>query len=146
MNKIILALIGLLFTLNIFGQSQRKEAIEEKIKSLRIAFITEKLSLTPEESEKFWPVYNQLEAEKKALNTEKKMDKNVDLETMNDKDAQSYINRHFELKEKETLLEKKNVEKLKTILPTKKIAKLLWVEKQFRQEIMTNIINKRKNR
>ena len=31
---------------------------EEKIKALKIAFITEELNLTSNEAEKFWPVYN----------------------------------------------------------------------------------------
>jgi hypothetical protein len=37
------------------GNGQR----QEKIQALKIAFITQKLKLTPAEAEKFWPVYNQ---------------------------------------------------------------------------------------
>jgi Skp family chaperone for outer membrane proteins len=39
----------------------------DKIESLKIAYITKRLLLTPEESQKFWPVYNQYEAEKKQI-------------------------------------------------------------------------------
>ena len=35
----------------------------EKIQSLKIAFITQKLQLTPDEAQKFWPVYNQYDNE-----------------------------------------------------------------------------------
>ena len=35
----------------------------EKIQALKVAFITQKLQLTPAEAEKFWPVYNQYENE-----------------------------------------------------------------------------------
>jgi len=35
----------------------------EKIQSLKIAFITQKLQLTPDEAQKFWPFYNQYDNE-----------------------------------------------------------------------------------
>ena len=35
----------------------------EKIKALKVAFITQKLQLSPSEAEKFWPVYNQYDNE-----------------------------------------------------------------------------------
>ncbi|MEP6948823.1 MAG: hypothetical protein ABI863_06100 [Ginsengibacter sp.] len=35
----------------------------EKIQSLKIAFITQKLQLTSDEAEKFWPIYNQYDNE-----------------------------------------------------------------------------------
>jgi hypothetical protein len=139
MKKNSITLLLILCACMVFGQ--RREAIESKIKSLKIAFITEKLNLTPEESEKFWPLYNQMDAERIAVFDEKKSDFSSEV---NDKDAQAFINKHFELKEKEMLIEKKYVEKLKAVLPMRKIAKLLWVEKKFRQEVMTTILNKRK--
>lgn len=44
----------------------------EKIKALKIAFITQKLQLTPEEAQKFWPVYNQYENEISGLQLDDK--------------------------------------------------------------------------
>jgi hypothetical protein len=42
------------------------------MESFKIQFITKKLNLTPEEAEKFWPVYNeQKEASKKLMGAEK---------------------------------------------------------------------------
>lgn len=35
----------------------------EKIKALKIAFITQRLQLTPEEAQKFWPIYDQYDNE-----------------------------------------------------------------------------------
>ena len=138
-------IIGLMLIAGLaFGQpGKRREALEERIKSLKIAFVTEKLGLSPEESEKFWPIYNQMEAERATLMAEKKSDFD---DYDSDKEAQAYIARHFEIREKEIQLERKYVEKFKAILPAKKVARLLWVEKQFRQEIMSNIINKARNR
>lgn len=144
MKKTSIVLSFLLISSVVFGQmGKRREALEERVKSLKIAFVTEKLALTPDESEKFWPVYNQMEAERASLMAEKKSDFGDDI---TDKEAQLYITRHFEIREKEILLERRYIDKFKTLLPDRKVAKLLWVEKQFRQEVMSNIINKARNR
>lgn len=51
-------LLSILFLLNInyfcFSQVNRRD----KIEAIQIAYLTEKLSLTSEEAQKFWPVYN----------------------------------------------------------------------------------------
>jgi len=41
---------------------------QEKLKALYVAFITEKLELTPDEAQKFWPAHTQFENEIKAVN------------------------------------------------------------------------------
>ncbi len=39
----------------------------ERMRSLEIGYLTKELKLTPEEAEKFWPVYNKYRAELRAL-------------------------------------------------------------------------------
>ncbi|MCS6933948.1 MAG: hypothetical protein NZM35_02205 [Chitinophagales bacterium] len=39
----------------------------ERIEALRIAFISQRLELTPAEAQKFWPVYNQYQADLQKL-------------------------------------------------------------------------------
>ncbi len=63
MNKIILTLFLLISGIS-FGQQKPDW---EKIKSLKVAFITEKLSLTSKEAQSFWPVYNEFEEKRDAL-------------------------------------------------------------------------------
>ncbi|MEP6615645.1 MAG: hypothetical protein ABJA57_03660 [Ginsengibacter sp.] len=72
MKKFILILI--LFNAAFFiGKAQEdfgKKA--EKIQALKIAFITQKLELTSDEAQKFWPVYSQYENEMKQLLIQRK--------------------------------------------------------------------------
>lgn len=42
----------------------------EKINALRIAYISEKLGLTTEQAEKFWPVYREFSDKRKELRQE----------------------------------------------------------------------------
>src|SRR5580693_4639131 len=53
--KRFLILYGIIFTLCISVSAQNGE----RIQALKIAYLTKQLNLTPEEAERFWPVYNQ---------------------------------------------------------------------------------------
>jgi hypothetical protein len=122
------------------GQKRDRKAIEEKVRSMRVGYITDALELTPEESQKFWPIYNQYETEKLALLKDRPTDNKVDT----DAEGTAFINRYFDLKEKEISIEKKYIDKFKTAISVRKIAKLFMTEKKFRQEIMNKIVEKRK--
>ena len=50
------------------GQDNPKK--QEKIKALYVAYISQQLSLTPAEAEKFWPAHAQYEADLRDINKE----------------------------------------------------------------------------
>ena len=54
MKKTITLVAILCFALNSFSQNIKKD----KITSLKVSYLTERLELTPKEAEKFWPIYN----------------------------------------------------------------------------------------
>ena len=49
-------------------QVMAQDRSHKKIESAKIAFITNELELTTEESAAFWPLYNEYEKKKNALN------------------------------------------------------------------------------
>ena len=59
MKKYLLILIIILGSLSV----TKAQVPGEKIQSLKIAFITQKLQLTPDEAQKFWPIYNEYDNE-----------------------------------------------------------------------------------
>jgi hypothetical protein len=58
MKKIILLFI-LLITIIFPGSAQRQGGGAGSVEAIKIAYYTKKLSLTPAEAQKFWPIYNQ---------------------------------------------------------------------------------------
>jgi hypothetical protein len=60
----------LLFSVLSFAQNNRKI---EKIKAIQVAFISNKLDLTPEEAQKFWPIFNQFSDKQFDLKFKRKM-------------------------------------------------------------------------
>ena len=69
MKKLYTILSFLLLGLFAKAQEEQPQISEKKlqdIEALKVAFITKELELTPDEAQKFWPVYNQYSKEVKA--------------------------------------------------------------------------------
>ena len=71
-NVLSLALIILSLALAIPSNAQRPErkAIRDKIDAQHAAFVTKQLDLTPQEAKVFWPVFNEFQQKRQALNKE----------------------------------------------------------------------------
>ena len=63
MKKFLLIILFFTGSFTFVKAQDNKENRYEKIQSLKIAFITQKLELTADEAQKFWPVYNRYETE-----------------------------------------------------------------------------------
>lgn len=55
------------------AQMENRNQKTEKVQALKIAFITQKLELTSDEAQRFWPVYNRYEAELRQTITDNKL-------------------------------------------------------------------------
>ncbi len=107
----------------------------EKIEAMKIAFITKLLQLTPDEAQKFWPVYNQFELEKKeirksTIGTLKGMKDDGEVSAS---EADNAVNQYVLFKSKELDLLKKYITAFKSILPIQKVAKLISAEDRFKK-------------
>lgn len=63
MKKILLILAFVAANLGFVKAQDGDDPRGEKIQSLKIAFITQKLGLSASEAQRFWPVYNRYEVE-----------------------------------------------------------------------------------
>ena len=115
-----------------------------KIKDLKVAYFTEKLQLTPSETDKFWKIYNQYEAERQSLKKSSKKPEGQKISEMSDVQIDQLINSTLDKKEKEAALQKKYFVEFKKVLPSQKVVKLLYIEEQFRQFLFKKAQQKRK--
>ena len=115
-----------------------------KIKDLKVAYFTEKLQLTPSETDKFWKIYNQYEAERQSLKKSSKKPEGQKISEMSDAQIDQLINSTLDKKEKEAALQKKYFVEFKKVLPSQKVVKLLYIEEQFRQFLFKKAQQKRK--
>lgn len=145
MKKTISILLFIL-AINLNTLNAQEKPSREKIEALKIAFITEKLSLTEKQAQQFWPMYNSLQSEKnvirKGLNISDRNTK-PKIEDLTDAELKSLVQAKFESQEKILLLEKNYFQKYQSVLSMKQIALLYQAEKDFRKEILERIRQKK---
>lgn len=62
MKKLVLLILLLVPSLLVSNAQDDRKPPREKIEQLRIAFLTERLNLSVEEGQAFWPLYNEYES------------------------------------------------------------------------------------
>lgn len=111
----------------------------EKIETLRIAFLSRKLNLTTEEAQKFWPVYNAFRQEQKTTNSSlRHLQKGMKngLDAMSNEEVTKFTDEFVAVRRKEAEIFEKYHKQLKQVLPIRKIAILYRAEKEFKQELL----------
>jgi len=107
---------------------------KEQKEARRIAFLTQKLELTPKEAEVFWPVYREYKKAQVTLRKTSKPSKKGKVAEMTDTEMEKLLDDMIVYKQKELDLKKKYHLKFKSILPIKKVAKLYHAEEQFNKQ------------
>jgi phospholipase C len=114
------------------------EEKREKIEAIKVAFITEQIDLSVEESQSFWPVYNEMSDKEHAL---RKAQRDAlaglkDFENASDKDVEKAIMELADLQIEMEELRKSYLPKFIDIIGAKKTAKLMRAEKEFGKRLM----------
>jgi hypothetical protein len=130
-------------------QEVRQEARQEtkqKMEALKIAYITTALELTETEAQQFWPVYNEAEVKRRELRRMRmgeRKEAQVNFKTMTEKEAETFIDKEIEFKQKELDILKELHLKLKKVLPAKKIALLYKAEVDFQRKVLQELNDKK---
>jgi len=114
------------------------EEKREKIEAIKVAFITEQIDLTIEESQSFWPVYNQMSDKEHDL---RKAQRDAfgglkDFENASDKEVEKAIMELADLSVDIEELRQSYLPKFIDIIGAKKTAKLMKAEKEFGKRLM----------
>jgi hypothetical protein len=134
--KNLIILLFVLFTSLSFAQTEGKS---DKIETMKIAFLTNKLNLTAKEAQLFWPLYNEYNQKMEVLRKSKKSESDEiksKTGTPTDKEIAAYMEEVFLNKQKELDLQKEYYLKYIKILPMKKVALLYQAESQFKKELL----------
>lgn len=118
-----------------FSQNSDKR---ERIKALKVAFITERLALTQTEAQKFWPIYNAYETEKdnqRRLGYEKR--KQIS-ENITEAEARVALNDLIKFERNRENLRIDFIESLlkQNVLPARKILQLRTAEEEFNRKML----------
>ncbi len=145
MKKLSIIILFIFFSAGVCLAQQGANK-QDKIYAAKVAFFTERLQLTPQEAEKFWPVYNDYQNRRDKIiqqrkNTTQYYMKNAD--NLSDKEISQILNDYINFQKQETALLENFNTKLKEILPERKVIKVYITEIQFRNYLLGQLRNNR---
>ena len=138
--KKLLSIAFLLITTIGFAQPGGK--MRERIKSQKIAFITERLNLTTEEAQEFWPIYNAFETKTERIRSQElrvirqKMRQNPE---MSNTEAEKILANLMDAEDRMYQAKVNLFNTLKDVLPAKKIIQLNAVEDEFNKKLLERL-------
>ena len=147
--KKMISLLSLCF-LVAFGYAQDGTNIPEgsplakRVEAIKVAFITDKLQLTPEESQQFWPIYNEYEDKQKEIRQAYQFSDSF--ATMTDAQAEQMLNDHLEMERRLLDLKRDYIDRMRSAIPVRKIVMLNRVEAEFRKELVKRLRELQMNR
>jgi hypothetical protein len=138
-TKIYLSLLLIFSSLFTYAQTDSEKNQFEKIKSYKVAYFTEQLSLTAEEASNFWPVYNQFE--KAQIEMWQSMRKraeasNEDPSSLSETEAKKLLEEYIAERTAEHKRTMKLYKDLQDVLPANKVLLLPRAEDSFRRKLM----------
>lgn len=143
--KKLLNIFWVLMLLGIAAQAQNKEALE-KIESARIALITERLELSPEQAEKFWPIYREYSDKRREAKRElMEARRGIDTENMTDEQGKNLMELNLRVKERMLSLEKEYNQKMLDVISSSQIAALRRAETDFNRMLLKRIQQRQQN-
>ena len=128
MKRFILIFLVMLGSFSGLKAQDGDDTRAEKIQALKIAFITQKLGLTTDEAQKFWPVYNQYNGEIQKAESDNGNANVID-------------------KEQKILdIKKKYLNSFEKVLGPQRVNKLFNAEKDFRTILIRRLQNRNQQR
>ncbi|MCX2745251.1 Spy/CpxP family protein refolding chaperone [Mangrovivirga sp. M17] len=120
---------------------------KERIESARIAYITKKVELTPDQAQQFWPIYNEFLAKRAEMRNElRQMRGNKQLKEMSEEEQTAILNKSLEIKEREAKLEKDYSKKLLKVISPAQLIALHQAEREFKELLLEKIGERRGER
>ncbi len=121
------------------AQGRGEFARSEKVEAAKIAFITDKVGLSSDQAQKFWPVYNEYETKRRDLVKNYRGEYRSNLDEMSEQEAKARIEGMFEIKEKELALEKEYTAKFQRAISAKQVIMLYRAEREFTKMLLKRL-------
>ncbi len=129
-------------------KTEKRHPSKEEISAQKIAFFTQELNLTPQEAEKFWPVYNASwhargKARKEIMRNLEKLNKALDENPpVPDAEIEALSDTYIKSFKKEGDLYISYFNDFKKVLPLRKAAKVFSAEEKFRVMLIKQLRGK----
>lgn len=124
--------------------SQPGQVMGERVKSMHAAYITDRLRLTPEESQAFWPIYNEYKDQERVTRQSYKATKAPD--QLTEEEAAERIQLFLQMEQEVLDLRAEYTARLQTVVPASKLVLLNIAEREFKERLVSEMQNRRQDR
>ncbi|MEO1011219.1 MAG: hypothetical protein AAFX53_07915 [Bacteroidota bacterium] len=119
----------------------------ERIRTLKVAFITERLNLSSKEAQVFWPVYNEHEQQLEALRKRERVEirgQLRNLDQLSEKEISILLDELIAIQEKKQQQDTDFIKQIKKLISPKKTLLLLKAEEDFKRRLLKEMRNRRR--
>jgi hypothetical protein len=125
---------------------QQDPKAADRINNLRIAYLTEKLELTPAQAERFWPVYREFSQERMKLRNEfRTAQRSIDANNPDPVKQQELVDLGLKVRQRELDLEKDYSQRLLKVITAQQLLNLRQGEREFVNILRDQIQQRRMN-
>ncbi|QKG55889.1 hypothetical protein GKZ68_04075 [Hymenobacter sp. BRD128] len=122
------------------AQARRPGASISQLDNAKIAFITSRLTLTQDQAQRFWPVYNDFVTKRRELNrSARQLRRDADNPGLSDAQLRDNFTQDFAIRQQQLNLEKDYFEKLQKVLALRQVAQLYQAERDFTKEVLKRV-------
>ena len=143
----LLSLAALLLMLAPAAQAQPGQGGDRRgqrlgqLENAKIAFITNRVSLTQDQAQKFWPLYNEFSDRRRELNRSGRLLRREITEGMTDQQLRDSFAQSFNTRQQELNLEKEYFDKFQKVISLRQVAQLFQAERDFTKEVIKRMAN-----
>lgn len=127
MKKLLLIFTTLMF----LGLSPTTAQDNDNIRSARISLFTDRMQLTPTQAQKFWPIYNQYDNDRRSLSKQ--------IRALKSSGNASSLQKIESLEAQKLQLKNKYKSAFLEVLTTSQLAKMYSAEEEFKKMLVDQI-------
>jgi hypothetical protein len=122
------------------GRLGRPGARISQLDNAKIAFITSRLTLSQDQAQRFWPLYNEFVAKRRELNrTARLLRRDATNAGLSDAQLRDNFTQDFAIRQQQLNLEKDYFERVQKVLTLRQVAQLYQAERDFTKEVLQRV-------
>ena len=121
------------------GGGVRKGQRLAQLENAKIAFITNRVTLTQDQAQRFWPLYNEFSDRRRDLNRSGRLLRRDATDGLTDQQIRETFTQSFALRQQELNLEKEYFEKFQKVISLRQVAQLFQAERDFTKEVIKRV-------
>ena len=125
------------------GLGGRKPERLSQLENAKIAFISSRVSLTQEQAQRFWPLYNEFSTKRRDLNRDGRLLRRDITDALTDQQIRDNMQQSFAARQQELNLEKDYFERFQKVITLRQVAQLLNAERDFTKEVIKRVAGRR---